>query len=308
MLFGGGHAPGVEAGGSGMEHWQIEQVAWNRFDPTRLDAGIVPLVKAAAMLEKNGVGHADALSRRFRDDPEIRRIAADWAVEEARHGDALGRWAMLADPGWRFDDAFERYRNGCRIEADAETRGSRAGALIARCMGETGTCGHFTALGEATQEPVLKEICQRIAADEYRHFSLFHDQLMRYLSRENLSFLQRLRVAAGRIGESEDDELAYAYHCGNEPEGTAYDHHRCIAAYLGQAMGYYRHHHIEHGMGMIFRSIGLTPRGRMPELAARGAWRLLRWRHGRYRQMLAQTATSTATANENAPARDAAAA
>jgi len=32
--------------------------------------------------------------------------------------------------------------------------------------------------------------------------------MRRYLERERLSFLARLRVAAGRIGESEDDELA----------------------------------------------------------------------------------------------------
>ena len=36
--------------------------------------------------------------------------------------------------------------------------------------------------------------------------------------------ISRLRIALGRIGESEDDELAYAYHCGNEPESLAYQH------------------------------------------------------------------------------------
>ena len=63
---------------------------------------------------------------------------------------------------------------------------------------------------------MLKQVCRLIAADEYRHFKLFYDHMKRYLARENLSFLQRLRVAAGRIGESEDDELAFAFHCGNE--------------------------------------------------------------------------------------------
>ncbi|MFC7608653.1 ferritin-like domain-containing protein [Teichococcus aestuarii] len=274
-----------------MKHWQIAQVAWNRFDPARLDAGLIPLVKAAAMVEKNGVDYALYLNRVFQDDPDFRRAADNWAVEEVQHGDALGRWAMLADPGWSFDDAFERYRNGYRIDvnADASIRGSRTGELIARCMVETGTSSYYTALGEATEEPVLKEICRLIAADEYRHFKLFYDHMKRYLARERLSFPQRLRVAAGRIGESEDDELAYAYHCGNEPEGAAYDHERCIAGYMGRAMGYYRYRHIERGMGMVFKSIGLTPRGRLAGLAAQGAWRLLRWRHGRYQQWLARS-------------------
>jgi hypothetical protein len=83
-------------------------------------------------------------------------------------------------------------------------------------MVETGTSSYYTALGDATEEPVLKQVCRLIAADEYRHFKLFYDHMKRYLSREELSFLKRLRVAAGRIGESEDDELAFAYHCSNE--------------------------------------------------------------------------------------------
>jgi hypothetical protein len=54
-------------------------------------------------------------------------------------------------------------------------------------------------------------------------------------------------------------------------------------------------------MGMIFKSIGLEPRGRMADIAAKGAWRLLQWRRDRYRQALRRGA------NENASARAAAA-
>ena len=271
-----------------MKHWRIEQVAWDRFDPSAVDPQIIPLVKAAAMVERNGGDYALYLNRVFHDDPDFRQAADNWAVEEIQHGDALGRWATLADPCWDYAAAFERYRSGFKINinADASVRGSRTGELIARCMVETGTSSYYTALGEATQEPVLKQICRLIAADEYRHFKLFYDHMKRYLARENLSFLQRLRVAAGRIGETEDDELAFAFHCGNEDPATPYDHRRCTAAYMARAMAFYRFHHIERGMGMIFKAIGLEPRGRLSALAARGAWRLLRWRHGRFRRML----------------------
>jgi hypothetical protein len=154
-------------------------------------------------------------------------------------------------------------------------------------MVETGTSSYYTALGEATEEPVLKEVCRLIAADEYRHFKLFYDHMKRYLARERLSFLRRLKVAAGRIGESEDDELAFAYHCGNEDADTPFRHDRCTAAYMGRAMGYYRHRHVRRGMGMVFKSVGLTPQGRLTDLAAQGAWRLLAWRRDRFRAALA---------------------
>lgn len=279
-----------------MKHWHIDQVAWDRFDPAKVDPEIVPLVKAAAMVERNASDYTAYLNSVFRDDPDFRQAADNWAVEEIQHGDALGRWGMCADPSWDFEAAFTRYRAGYKIEvdADASIRGSRTGELIARCMVETGTSSYYTALGDATEEPVLKEVCRLIAADEYRHFKLFYDHMKRYLARENISFMKRLRVAAGRIGESEDDELAYAYHCGNESEGLPYDHQRCIAGYMGRAMGFYRFRHIERSTGMVFKSIGLEPRGRLADLAARGAWRLLQWRRERYIAALRKAA------NENA--------
>ncbi|WPB85820.1 acyl-ACP desaturase [Sediminicoccus rosea] len=275
-----------------MKHWHIEQIAWDSFDPSKVEPEVIPLVKAAAMVERNGDDYAAYLKSVFHDDPDFQAAADNWAVEENQHGDALGRWAMLADPSFQYMESFARYRAGYKIDvkADASIRGSRTGELIARCMVETGTSSYYTALGEASEEPVLKQVCRLIAADEYRHFKLFYDHMKRYLARENLSFPRRLRVALGRVGETEDDELAFAFHCSNDPPGVAYEHARCSAGYMGRAMGYYRYHHIERSMGMIFKAIGLEPRGRMSDLAARGAWRLLCWRREKFRQQLAREA------------------
>jgi len=267
-----------------MKHWRIEDVAWDQFDPARVDPGIVPLVKAAAMVERNGMDYAVYLGRVFGDDPDFCGAADNWAIEEVQHGDALGKWAMLADPDWDFEAAFARYRAGYKLplNVDASIRGSRTGELIARCMVETGTSGYYTALADATDEPALRQVCKLIAADEYRHFKLFYDHMRRYLARENLGLLTRLRIAAGRITESEDDELAYAFHCSNEPEGMAYMHERCIAAYMGRAIGFYRLRHIERSIGMILKSVGLPPRGRLSSLGTRLAWSLLQRRQRKF--------------------------
>ncbi len=267
-----------------MKHWRLEDVAWEQFEPSHVDADIVPLVKAAAMVERNGTDYAIYLGRVFRDDPDFRQATDNWAVEEVQHGDALGRWAMLADPGWNFEAAFQRYRDGYKLplDADVSVRGSRTGELIARCMVETGTSSYYTALAEATDEPVLKQVCKLIAADEYRHFKLFYDHMKRYLAREDLGLLTRLRIAAGRITESEDDELAYAFHCGNEPTSVEYNHERCIAAYMGRAIGFYRLRHIERSMGMVLKSVGLPPRGRLSAIGTRLAWQLLKRRRRKF--------------------------
>jgi rubrerythrin len=267
-----------------MKHWRIDEVPWDRFQPSRIAPDAIQIVKAAAMVERNGIDYAIYLKNVFHDDPAFKQAADNWAVEEVQHGMALGRWAMLADPGWDFEAAFTRYRDGFKLPLDRDTsvRGSRTGELIARCMVETGTSSYYSALADATEEPVLQHVCRLIAADEYRHFKLFYDHMRRYLGRENLSFFQRLKIAAGRITESEDDELAYAYHCGNEPLGLPYAHDRCIAAYMVRAMGVYRFRHIERSMGMVLKSVGLRPRGRLSDVASRVAWKLLQRRRRRF--------------------------
>ena len=267
-----------------MKHWRLEDVAWDQFDPAKVDPDIVKLVKSAAMVERNGTEYAVYLSRVFREDPAFCQASDNWAIEEVQHGDALGRWAEMADPSWKFADAFDRYREGYKvpIDLDDSVRGSKTGELIARCMVETGTSSYYTALADATDEPVLEQVCRLIAADEYRHFKLFYDHMKRYLARERISVLKRLRIAAGRITESEDDELAYAFHCGNEPVGVPYQHERCIAGYMGRAMAFYRYSHIERSMGMVLKSVGLPPRGRLSTVAAKLFWAIIRRRQKRF--------------------------
>ena len=267
-----------------MKHWRIDDVSWDKFDASQVDPEIVPLVKAAAMVERNGTDYAVYLRSVFRNDAAFGEASDNWAIEEVQHGDALGRWAQLADPSWDYMGAFARYQNGYKLQLDAETsiRGSLTGELVARCMVETGTSSYYTALAEASTEPVLQQVCRLIAADEYRHFKLFYDHMRRYLTRENISVFKRLWIAASRITESEDDELAYAFHCGNEPLDLPYAHERCIAAYMGTAMKYYRLRHIERGMGMVLKTVGLPPRGRLSDISAKIAWRLLQNRRRKF--------------------------
>jgi rubrerythrin len=247
-----------------MKHWTLEQIPWTRFDPTRVDPEIVKLVKAAAMVEFNGGDYATYLRRVFADDAEFQVVADRWALEEVQHGQALAAWAKLADPSFDFDASFKRFTDGYSIDLDVEksVRGSRSGELVARCIVETGTSSYYAALMEATDEPVLKQICRNIAADELRHYKLFYTYLQRYLEREGLTGWRRLKVTLSRIGESEDDELAYAYFAANHP-GEIYDRKRYTRAYARRAYAVYRRHHIERGMAMMLKATGLAPTGRL---------------------------------------------
>ncbi len=206
--------------GGGMGSWTLDDIPWDRFDPAKLDPEIVRIVKAASLVEHNGAAYAHHLCRIFADDPAFQETARRWGEEEIQHGEALARWAALADPGFDFARAFARFQEGFQVDFDSDRsrRGSRAGEMVARCIVEIGTSAYYSALREAAVEPVLQEICRHIAADELRHYRLFYKNLDRCLERERIGRLARLRVALGRIAESEDDELAYAYYAANEDE------------------------------------------------------------------------------------------
>jgi hypothetical protein len=271
-----------------MGAWTLHDIPWDRFDPAKVDLELVPIVKAASLVEHNGRAYAHHLCLVFADDADFQQTARRWGEEEVQHGTALARWAALADPAFDFDAAFARFREGYRIDFDSDRsrRGSRSAEMVARCIVEIGTSSYYAALRDAAFEPVLREICRHIAADELRHYRLFYKNLDRYLARDRIGRLGRLRVAIGRMAESDDDELAYAYHAANET-GLPYDRRRCNRAYARRAYALVRQDHVERGVAMLLKAAGLTPNGRLGLLAARLAWRAMRHRADR----LARAAT-----------------
>jgi hypothetical protein len=268
-----------------MGSWTLDDIPWDRFDRARLEPEIVKIVKAASLVEFNGGAYAHHLCRIFDDDPNFQANARRWGQEEIQHGKALARWAALADPGFDFTVAFSRFQAGYQVDFDLDVsrRGSRSGEMIARCMVEVGTSSYYTALRDAVREPVLKEICRNIAADEFRHYKLFYRNLVHCLERERLGFWSRLRVAARRIVESEDDELAYAYYAANET-ARAYNRDLFRRAYARRAYALCRQHHVAHGVALIFKVIGLNPHGRLAHAASQLIWQVMRYRTVRLAQ------------------------
>ena len=178
--------------------------------------------------------------------------------------------------------AFAKFVDHIKIPVNAaeSIRGSRTGELVARCIVETGTSSYYTALSEAAEEPVLKEICRKIAADELRHYKLFYNYLHAYLDKEKIGRWHRLKIALGRIWESEDDELTYAYYAANEPH-KQFDRKYFASLYAKRAYSYYRRHHIERGIAMALKAIGLTPNGQLHRWMSAVAWGFMSWRAGR---------------------------
>ncbi len=160
-------------------------------------------------------------------------------------------------------------------------RGSRRGEMIARCVVESGTSSYYSAIRDATEEPVLKEVAGRIAADEYRHYKLFYETLHQQDEPE-MSFPRRLWVAATRVRESDDDELAYAWYCANVPadQEAAQPYDRKLHSRLAAktSMTIHHHRHIEKLVQMVAKAVGANPHGRMADWGGALLWHVMQKR------------------------------
>jgi len=270
------------------KNWVLDEIPWHRFDPAKVDPDMLEAIKAAAMVERDANDYVTYLRSVFHDDPEFCTAARAWGDEELQHGQALGRWARLADPEFDFDANFSRYTLGHQIplEATQSVRGSRAGELVARCVVEVGTSSFYSALCDATDEPVLKVICHNIAKDEIRHYRLFRTHLQRYCAIERPGFLVRARALLMRIAEHSDDELAYAYYCGLG-ETAPYSRKQFNRAYTRRAIAYYRYDHVARAVPLILKAVGLNPHGRLAGALSRAGWWLIRARTYQLRHLTA---------------------
>lgn len=245
-------------------HWTLDDIDWFAFDTAKVAPDLLPAVKAAAMVEFNAGDYVTYLCNIFDDEPELKELIRVWGDEEIQHGRALAKWAAMADPDFDFDAGIARFRAGYSLPLDAteSVRGSRAGELLARCVVETGTSSFYTALKESSEEPVLRQIAERIAADEFRHYRLFYECFEK-IGHELPSKWRRFKIALGRVNEADDDELSYAYYCGNvDPRSaTPYVREDCSRAYKKRAFSVYRRRHTDRIVSMLGKPVGFDTGG-----------------------------------------------
>ncbi len=266
--------------------WTMDDVHWSLFDPQEVDQTLLCAIKAAALVEYNAPDYVTYLKRVFAGSQETMTALEQWGREESQHGRALGRWAEMADPTFKLEEAFVRFRKGytpAHFEggAEASVRGSRRGEMVARCVVESGTSSYYTAIRDATEEPVLKEIAGRVAADEYRHYKMFYD-ILNAQTEPDIGFWTRLKIAIGRVRESDDDELAYAYYCANVPPEkeaiTPYKRKKYSRMSAHASMTVYHRRHIQKLVQMVVKVVGANPHGWLANMAGALLWRRLQSR------------------------------
>lgn len=256
-------------------HWTLNDIPWEKFDRGKVNPEVLAAVKAASLVEGTAEDYVSYLSKVFEGDAAATALFEQWGAEELQHGKALARWAQLADPAFDFEGAVKAFKAGYRPEhfdTGVARRGTRRGEMVSRCIVEVGTSSYYSAMKDFSEEPVLKEIAARIAADEFRHYRLFYETLHAQAEKP-LPLWRRLMIAVGRASEAEDDELGYAYYCANTPLDAIgrvpYDRKVSIEAYRRPIAQMFRKHHVKKAAQMIAKAVGLSPQG---WLVRAGAW------------------------------------
>lgn len=246
--------------------WTLDDIYWHRFQPAQVDPSILRIVKTASLVEANSADYVAYLHNIFYDDEKFKQAISIWGAEEHMHGLALGRWAEKADPSFNFFECLNYFREGYRIPQDVSesVRGSRTGELLARCVVESGTSSFYSAIRDRAGEPCLKQICHKIAQDEFAHYRMFQDFIADYgLEYDRMLLWQRAKISFGRTFEANDDEISFAYYSANHalkeiiPE--PYDVRKFGRAYLSLIYRIYERKHIKMAVRMIMRVIGLDP-------------------------------------------------
>lgn len=244
------------------EKWKYEDIDWSLFDPKKVNPETVRIIKAGSVVEHNGSDYGLYLQNVFAGDELFLKEIKAWSKDEIKHGKVLAQWVTMADPTYDFQERFKAYVDGFPIDIHAQEsiRGSRGAELLTRCMVEIGTSSFYSAVKDSTDEPLLKHICAKIAADELRHYKLFYTHYQRYQAHEKISLRKRIGIALGRLFENEDDELAFAYYTANK-ETRPYNRKYYTQIYGKAVYNYYQKIHVDRGMALFCKAVGLNPQG-----------------------------------------------
>lgn len=156
--------------------WNMEDVPWERLDRTRVDAGILDLVREIAFSELTTFSASQRFLKDFWDDPDFTQWISVWFYEETRHPNILLKWLRHFDV--TVDDRFL-----LRGRGTSAFMKSRMGTLVTNVISEMVAASNYRNLALHAEEPVLAWLAGNIANDEARHASSFYSYAKRMLAR-----------------------------------------------------------------------------------------------------------------------------
>lgn len=261
------------------KHWKLTDVSWQCLDPTKVHDQLKWIVRATCLVESRADLYAAYVANVLSPEPDGEALSgqmASWGVEEAQHGSVLARWLAVADPDFPIETHLSEYLREVDyyVHTGCSVRGSIELELFCRCVVEALASAYYRAIRDATDEPLLKEICDRLARDEARHFAMFRRLMDERYPPTLQAKARRCLALLRRVRDLENDQIAYAFYCCNRSVGsqstdTAYAQKRAARSFLPVVYGLYRAAHVEYAGHMILRAIGIKLPKKLVRVAAR---------------------------------------
>lgn len=161
--------------------WKFEQdVEWGSIRRELVTGEELETLRLAALTEGFSPTYIADLLDLYCDDPEMGAFLSIQFYEEYKHFHALRRYLRLN--GREITDK--------ELIARRSTRTSYRSKLIPLLkfgLSEIFTAVFYRNLARSTKEPVLRQLCEFIAADEYRHLGFYTSYLEYYVRQENIT-------------------------------------------------------------------------------------------------------------------------
>jgi rubrerythrin len=170
--------------------WSFDNdVAWSEIRTDLVTQQELETLRYAALTEGFTPTYIADLLQLYCDDAEMGAFLSIQYYEEYKHFHALRRY--LQANGMPITDE--------ELMARRSTRTSYRSKLIPLLkfgLSEIFTAIFYRNLGRATKEPVLRQLCEHIAGDEYRHLNFYTAQLEHYVQTQNISSDELLEALA----------------------------------------------------------------------------------------------------------------
>jgi hypothetical protein len=154
--------------------WSLQDLPWQRLEPTKAKREYVRLARSAIMGECNSIAAQHGFLNESTNDYEFGAFACLWGYEELRHHYAFRAWLErlgLTAEDLPVSDSRPPYPPGQTLLA----------TLATNIISELTVFRVYRDLAAEVEEPVLAEIMRRASADEARHASAFTDFARRRL-------------------------------------------------------------------------------------------------------------------------------
>jgi len=245
--------------------WSLEDIPFDRVERSAIvaDSDWFYLLAGASFVETLSDLYTRNLLEYYAENPEARKwLGQEWEVEEIQHGKALRAYVLAVWPDFDWDRAYGRFVEAYAPLCQTEQLGpTQALEMASRCVVETGTASFYTMIRDASPEPVLRLLADKIRTDEVNHYKYFYRFFRDYQAREGLSRWRILRILWGRVQEADQEDTLLAIRCAYEERnpGKSFRQEDFQAFRKRLAVLIQRHYPFEMAIKMLVKPISLPP-------------------------------------------------